>query len=108
MNNTSYQAVPLPLKGLTDLEEMLIALVVPFMRVQTLPRGGQLSLRGGVINVVSDIQTTQKALKLPRTQNGNNVVFVTFKRNMAYCSDYTHNNVRAERVQEALQYLVNN
>ena len=41
-----------------QIEERLIALRIPFMQIRELPRGGQYSLKGNVINVPVDIQPT--------------------------------------------------
>ena len=40
-----------PELNLHQLEERLIALRIPFMQIRELPRGGQYSLKGNVINV---------------------------------------------------------
>ena len=45
-----------PELNLHQLEERLIALRIPFMQIRELPRGGQYSLKGNVINVPVDIQ----------------------------------------------------
>ena len=47
-----------PELNLHQLEERLIALRIPFMQIRELPRGGQYSLKGNVINVPVDIQPT--------------------------------------------------
>ena len=44
-----------PELDLHQLEERLIALRIPFMQIRELPRGGQYSLKGNVINVPVDI-----------------------------------------------------
>ena len=56
-----------PLLNLHQLEERLIALRIPFMQINELPRGGQYSLKGNVINVPVDIQKEYSCLnqKLP-------------------------------------------
>ena len=47
-----------PELNLHQLEERLIALCITFMQIRELPRGGQYSLKGNVINVPVDIQPT--------------------------------------------------
>ena len=51
--------------NLHQLEERLIALRIPFMQIRELPRGGQYSLKGNVINVPVDIQPTINCLPRP-------------------------------------------
>ena len=54
-----------PELNLHQLEKRLIALCIPFMQIRELPRGGQYSLKGNVINVHVDIQPTFKSLSRP-------------------------------------------
>ena len=51
-----------PVLNLHKLEESLITLRIPFMQIRELPRGGQYSLKGNVINVPVDIQPTINCL----------------------------------------------
>ena len=44
--------------NLTSLEETLISPKIPFMQIRELPRGGQLSIHGGVVNVPADVGST--------------------------------------------------
>ena len=48
-NSMIPSAVPEPLVGLTQIEEMLIARAFPVMQVYTKPRGGQRAYKGHVI-----------------------------------------------------------
>ena len=54
---------------LHHLEERLISLSIPFMQIRELPRGGQYSLKGNVINVPVDIQPTVSCLPRPMDEN---------------------------------------
>ena len=47
---------------LTPLEERLISPRSPFMPIAELPRGGRLSIRGNVVNVSSDVNSTVHTL----------------------------------------------
>ena len=53
--------------NLSNLEERLISLRIPFMQVRALARGGQFSLKGSVVNVPADVEPTIRAL--PRLRN---------------------------------------
>ena len=67
---------------LHQLEERLIALRIPFMQIRELPRGGQYSLKGNVINVPVDIQPTVNCL--PRPMDENFTVAVQLKKKLSY------------------------
>ena len=67
---------------LHQLEERLTALRIPFMQIGELPRGGQYSLKGNVINVPVDIQPTVNCL--PRPMDGNFTVAVQLKKKLSY------------------------
>ena len=49
-------AVPAELKGLTQVEEMLIARAFPIMQVYTKPKGGQKACKGHVITLPQEVQ----------------------------------------------------
>ena len=68
-----------PELNLHQLEESLIALRILFMQIRELPRGGQYSRKGNVINLPVDIQPTTNSL--PRPMDGNFTVAIQLKRN---------------------------
>ena len=63
---------------LHQLEQRLIALRIPFMQIRELPRGGQYSLKGNVINVPVDIQPTV------RPMDENFTIAVQLKKKLSY------------------------
>ena len=71
-----------PELNLHQLEERLIALRIPFMQIRELPRGGQYSLKGNVINVPVDIQPTINCL--PRPMDENFTVAIQPKKKLSY------------------------
>ena len=71
-----------PELNLHQLEERLIALRIPFMQIRELPRGGQYSLKGNVINVPVDIQPTINCL--PRPMDENFTVAIQLKKKLSY------------------------
>ena len=91
---------------LHQLEERLIALRIPFMQIRELPRGGQYSLKGNVINVPVDIQPTINCL--PRPMDENFTVAIQLKKKLAYKKVDFKENVRPLRVLSALHWLMNN
>ena len=95
-----------PELNLHQLEERLIALRIPFMQIRELPRGGQYSLKGNVINVPVDIQPTINCL--PRPMDENFTVAIQLKKKLSYNKVDFKENVRPLRVLTALHWLMNN
>ena len=94
-----------PELDLHQLEERLIALRIPFMQIRELPRGGQYSLKGNVINVPVDIQPTINCL--PRPMDENFTVAIQLKKKLTYKKVDFKENVRPLRVLSALHWLMN-
>ena len=44
--------------NLTSLKERIISPCIPFMQLRELPREGQLSIHGNVVNVPADVNST--------------------------------------------------
>ena len=95
-----------PELNLHQLEERLIALRIPFMQIRELPRGGQYSLKGNVINVPVDIQPTINCL--PRPMDENFTVAIQLKKKLSYKKVDFKENVRPLRVLTALHWLMSN
>ena len=95
-----------PELNLHQLEERLIALRIPFMQIRELPRGGQYSLKGNVINVPVDIQPTINCL--PRPMGENFTVAIQLKKKLSYKKVDFKENVRPLSVLTALHWLMNN
>ena len=97
--------LPKPIQELqlTQDEERLIALRIPFMQVRALPRGKQHSLHGSVINVPSQIHET--ITQLPRHINSEGTVSVRLKRQIFAKNVYSTQNIRPLKVLEALNWL---
>ena len=95
-----------PELNLHQLEERLIALRIPFMQIRELPRGGQYSLKGNVINVPVDIQPTINSL--PRPMDEKFTVAIQLKKKLSYKKVDFKENVRPLRVLSALHWLMNN
>ena len=93
------------LLDLTPLEERLISPRIPFMQIRELPRGGQLSIHGNIVNVPSDVNSTVHCL--PRPINESQTIPIKLKRRLSYKHHYQFQNVRPKKVLDAAQYLVN-
>ena len=71
-----------PELDLHQLEERLTALRIPFMQIRELPRRGQYSLKGNVINVTVDIQPTVSCLSRPMDENF--TIALQLKKKLSY------------------------
>ena len=94
-----------PQLDLLELEERLISLRIPFMQIRELPRGGQYSLKGNVINVPVDIQPTVSCL--PRPMDEKFTIAKQLKKKLSYKKVDFKENVRPLKVLTALHWLVN-
>ena len=91
--------VPEELQGLTQAEQMCIALANPIMRVMRLS-GGQLGYRGHVVNVAQDVQTF--AATLPRL--GADIPILVVRRQGVEQGTHHDLLVRRGRVERALHW----
>ena len=92
------------LLNLTSLEERLTSPRIPFMQIRELPRGGQLSIHGNIVNVPSDTNSTIRFL--PRPISDSKTIPVKLKRRVSYKHHYQFQNIRPKKVLDAAQYLV--
>ena len=90
--------------NLTSLEEQLISPHIPFMQICELPRGGQLSILGNIVNVPSDVNSTLHCL--PRPISESQTIPKKLKRWLGFKHHYQFQNVRPEKVLDAAKYLV--
>lgn len=89
---------PGKLEVLTPLEERLISPSIPIMQIHELPREGQLSSHGNIVNLrPSDVNSTVHSLLRPISR---------YDRHLSYKHYYQFQNVRPERVPDAAKYLV--
>ena len=105
INGLLLDDVP-PSLQLTDLEAMLAAQRILFMRLMALPRGRQRAIHGAVVNVPSNVSTTVTSLPLTPTQAG--LIPLKLKRRLRYKGYVTHQFIRPAAVLQALDWLVQN
>ena len=91
--------------NLSNLEERLISLRIPFMQIRALTRGGQFSLKGSVVNVPADVEPTIRAL--PRLRSQSETIPVKLKRKKEFKHAVVTENVRPHAVMTALRTLLN-
>lgn len=81
-NNLELEKVPKVLNCLNTLEQHLIALNIPFMKILGLRKGGQKGVHGPVVCVPSDLNKVTSTL--PRFEDENILLKVKLKRKLNY------------------------
>ena len=81
-NGLDIDPVPEVLQNLSCLESQVVALSIPFMKLLSLPRGGQKGVKGQVVSVPSDLNNITKTLA--RTIDESQLVKVKLKRKLSY------------------------
>ena len=105
MNSLELENIPDELNVLNSLEQHLIALHIPFMKVVSLPQGGQNAVHGPVVCVPSQIK---KTTCLPRREDLDLILRVKLKRKMVYKGYYEYQFVNTNHIFAALEYLKKN
>ena len=105
-NKLLFPEIPSELIGLTHLEFRLLSPRIPFMQIRELPRGGQLGIKGNVVNVPADVSNTVNIL--PRNLDATETIPLKLKRSLCYKSHTVFENIRPQRVIEAAEWLVKN
>ncbi|XP_029901985.1 uncharacterized protein LOC115355355 [Myripristis murdjan] len=103
VNNLALDPIPSELGCLNSLEQHLIALHIPFMKMLALPKGGQNGVHGPVTCVPADIVQTTNVL--PRSSMEGSLLQVKLKRKLTYKGYYEYQFVDTLRVRQALEYL---
>ncbi|XP_062606605.1 uncharacterized protein LOC134268370 [Saccostrea cucullata] len=104
-NKLRLEEIPHELSNLNSLEQHLIALHIPFMKVMSLPQGGQRNVHGPVVCVPSNMR---KATSLPRNESENMLLRVKLKRKLSYKGYFEYQFVNPEHIHTALDYLKKN
>ena len=104
-NGLNMEAIPPELNNLNVLERQLVALRIPFMKVLSLPKGGQKGVKGPCINVPSDLNTVTSTL--PRPINEAQLIKVKLKRKLQYKGYHQFQWINPTKVQQAVQFLIN-
>ncbi|XP_072564692.1 uncharacterized protein, partial [Paramormyrops kingsleyae] len=105
-NNLALDPVPVELQRLNSLEQHLIAIHIPFMRIVSLPKGGQNGVHGPVTCVPSSVPNVAEVL--PRVNNDDLMIRVKLKRKLTYKGHYKYEFVHPEKIKKALVYLTEN
>ncbi|XP_037395199.1 uncharacterized protein LOC108432566 [Pygocentrus nattereri] len=102
-NHLSLEPIPPELHRLNSLEQHLVGMHIPFMRLVCLPKGGQNGVHGPVTCVPSNI--TDVTQVLPRSENADLMIRVKLKRKLTYKGHYEYEFVQPENIKNALMYL---
>lgn len=105
-NGLKFPSVPPDLQVLSNLEERLVSPRLPFMQLREMPRGGQLNLKGNIVNVPADVNSTVKSL--PRLIHDDETIMLKLKRKVSYKHHVAFENIRPNRVFLAAKWLVSN
>ncbi|XP_078795313.1 uncharacterized protein LOC144988623 isoform X2 [Oryzias latipes] len=105
-NNLEVCPVPLELACLNSLEQHLIALHIPFMKMLALPKGGQNGVHGPITCVPANLVQTTNVL--PRSDMEGSLLRVKLKRKLTYKGHYEYQFVDTMHIRRALQYLKRN
>ena len=104
-NGLRLPHIPKELEQLSELEERLISPRLPFMQIRPLGVDLQSGLKGAVVNVPINIDTTVSII--PRDIENHRTIAVSLMRKMEYKNPYLYEVVRTARVIDAAKYLCN-
>ena len=103
-NALTVEDIPEELATLSTLEARVISQRIPFMRIHTLPRGGNFGIRGAVVNVPADL--TQICTLLPRNAMQLGLVGLKLKRKLSYAGHVMHETIRPSAIEDGLRFLM--
>ncbi|KAK3914850.1 41 kDa spicule matrix protein [Frankliniella fusca] len=106
INGLSFPSIPHVLQGLTQLEERLLAVRQPFMKIIELSKyaGPQYGLKGSCVNVPTELNSTVSIL--PRNLSESETILIKLQRKMEDKVPYSYDLIRPERVYKAAEFLV--
>ena len=105
-NGLATEPQPEELAELNSLEQQLIAVRLPFMKLASLPSGKQKGIHGPVVMVPANVAKTVSAL--PRMLSDSQLVPVKLKRKLEYKGHVACRKINIRKVNDALAYLKQN
>ena len=102
-NNLALAPIPPELAPLNVLERQVIARILPFAKIVSLPKGQQKAVRGAVVCVPSEVVATVNSLPRPRGEA--QLLPVKLKRNLKYKGHQHFYTVNMKDVLAALSVL---
>ncbi|KAK3922706.1 Titin-like protein [Frankliniella fusca] len=106
VNGLSFPPIPEVLQNLTQLEERLLAVRQPFMKIIELSKyaGPQYGLKGSCVNVPTELNSTVSILL--RNLTDSETILIKLQRRMKDKVPYSYDLIRPERVYKAAKFLV--
>ena len=104
-NGLDLDEMPEQLANLSTLETVFISRRIAFMKMVALPHGKQKAVHGSVVNV--PIEPEKLVSILPCLPSPDSVIPVKRKRKLNYRGHSLMQNIRPEKVKNALHYLKN-
>ena len=92
---------PENLTKLNKLEDFILKLVIPFIRIGHLPPGNYFRVKGGLVMISADVQQTVDKI-LPVSQN---LIPVSFKRKLEYAGYFLEEYIDKNKVLTIFQWL---
>jgi len=105
-NGLQLDFIPGVLRDLSTLERHIVSRRIPFMKLLSLPKGGQLALRGAAVNVPVAPQASVDIL--PGVSQDQSFVLLKLKRKLSYSGHYMYGNINVQKVNAALAWLKSN
>ena len=105
-NGLQLQDIPEVLASLNDLERRFISMRIPFMKLVSLPRGGQYGINGPCVNVPAELTTI--CTVLPRLPQEVQLVHFKLKRRLKYKGHHMSAIIRPRAILDALFWLKEN
>ena len=91
-----------PAMELSQLEDHLLKLVIPYIRIMHLPGSGQHKVKGGMITVEAEVKKTIEENILPRNQE---LIPVSFKRKPTYKGNVMQEIVSKSKVEAYFKFF---
>ena len=102
-NNLQLDDLPIELSTLNALEQRLMSLRVPFMKMVALPSAKQRSIHGPAVNVPSKLDSL--CTVLPRLPTETNLIAFKLKCKLKYKGHYMYDCVSPQKLMNALKWL---
>ncbi len=102
-NKLELPPIPAELDELNVLERQLIAKILPFAKIVSLPKGQQRAVRGAVVCVPSEMENTVNSLPRPRSEA--QLLQVKLKRHVKFKGYQQFQTVNMRNVLAALSKL---
>ena len=87
-NGLKLDPIPPELKGLRPLEERIISLRIPFIKLVSLPAGGQKGIHGNAVNIPSNLEAITTVL--PHIPKSVKVIPLKLKKKLSYDGWYMY------------------